>query len=153
VAERYRPGYSVAEGDFELFKEPLVRVHGKTMSLDDLEKKVILPTFKDPRVHVGLVCAAESCPPILPRAYLADDVETLLEENMKRFVNDPTRNPIDVKNRKLVVSKIFDWYADDFGGKDKIAAYVDRYHDADVSTWPVSFVEYSWKLNEAPDRK
>lgn len=149
VAERYRPDYSVAEDDFRLFKEPIVRLPGKTISLDELEKKLILPTFKDPRVHVGLVCAAESCPPLLPRAYRADDVDRVLEENMKRFVNDASRNPIDVKNRKLVVSKIFDWYADDFGGKGNIDQYIDRYHPADSTGWPVSFVEYSWKLNDA----
>ena len=29
---------------------------GQTISLDHLEKQLILPTFKEPRVHVALVC-------------------------------------------------------------------------------------------------
>jgi hypothetical protein len=153
VAARYRPGFSPAEDDFRMFKAPNIRFGNAFISLDDLEHKFIRPVFKDPRVHAALNCAAESCPPLLPRAYREEDLDQVLDENMKRFVNDPIRNPIDVKNRKLVVSKIFEWYADDFGGKDKIAAYIDKYHDADVSGWPVSFVEYSWKLNDATASK
>lgn len=124
-----------------------MRVGGRVMSLNELEHDVIRPTFKDPRIHVALVCAARSCPQILPRAYRADDLAAVLEGNMRRFVNDPIRNPIDAANKKLRLSKIFDWYADDFGGKEKVAAYVDKYHPEDVADWPVEFVEYDWSLN------
>ena len=33
---------------------------GKTISLDHLESKIIRPTFGEPQIHVGLVCAARS---------------------------------------------------------------------------------------------
>jgi hypothetical protein len=59
------------------------------------------------------------------------------------------RNPIDLRRRELKLSKIFEWYADDFGGKGGVAAYVDKYHPADVGKFKVSFVEYSWELNDA----
>ncbi len=151
VIDRYHPGYSPAENHFVVFDEPLVRVAGKTMSLNDLENKVIQPQFKEPRIHVAPVCAARSCPPLPSRAYRADDLHATLEANMQRFVNDTARNRVDVQTQRLQLSQLFNWYADDFGGKDAVAAYFDRYHEGDVAGYAVSFLEYSWKLNSASD--
>lgn len=147
VADRLREGYSVSEKDFALFKEPLVRVREKRISLDDLEHKIIRPTFKEPRIHVARVCAAVSCPPILPRAYAAADLEQTLEQNMKRFITDRARNRIDPAERKLAMSQIFNWFAEDFGGKQNLAAYVARYAGVDTASFAVEFLPYDWSLN------
>lgn len=149
VAERYHKGYSPVERDYALFKEPIVRLRSGVITLDDLENNVIRPTFKDARVHVALNCAAVSCPPLLPRAYRADDLDATLEANMKRFVNDSSRNQVDDAKRQLRLSRIFEWYADDFGGKEKVAGYVSKYLGRDVSGYAVSFLEYDWTLNDA----
>ena len=106
--------------------------------------------FKEPRVHVALVCGAVSCPPLLPRAYRGKDLNTVLHANMVRFVTDTTRNPIDVQKRKLRLSRIFEWFHDDFGGEAKIPAYVDSFHPGDLRKFELSFAPYSWKLNIAP---
>ena len=149
VIDRMHERYSPADDDSALFKAPLVHTGGRQISLDELEHHLIRPTFKDPRVHVALVCAARSCPPLLGRAYKAEDLDAVLEQNMRRFVNDPTRNTIDHANRKLVLSKIFDWYAADFGGPDKIAAYVSRYADGGpVDGFTATFRDYDWTLNK-----
>ena len=151
VIDRLRDDYSPAEKDFAVFKEPLVRIAGgKTISLDELEHGIIRKKFKDPRVHVALVCAARSCPPLLNRAYRAEDLDKVLDENMKRFVNDAARNQIDDEKRELRVSKIFDWYAADFGGKDAVPAYLARYAGKDFTGYRVSYLEYDWKLNARP---
>src|SRR5207302_632116 len=50
VIDRYHPGYSPSEKDFAVFKDPLVRTGGQTISLNDLENKIIRPTFKEPRI-------------------------------------------------------------------------------------------------------
>lgn len=147
VCDRLKPGYTPSEYDYKVFKEPLVRTGGKTISLNDLENNVIRPTFKDPRIHVALVCGARSCPPILPRAYKGDDLDATLDQNMKNFVNDKFRNPIDESKRTLRLSHIFDWYADDFGGKAAVSAYVGKAAGKDYDGWKVEFVDYSWELN------
>jgi len=147
VIARYAPGWTPAAQDFKVFKDPTVKLKTGTISLNDLENKVIRPTFKDPRIHVALVCAARSCPPLLPRAYTAETLNATLEENMTRFVNDSYRNPIDARSKQLRLSKIFEWYADDFGGKNNISAYVDKSHPANTAGWKISFVDYVWDLN------
>jgi len=147
VIDRLHDDYSPAEKDFAVFKEPLVRVAGGQISLNHLEHQVIRRQFKDPRVHVALVCAARSCPPILNRAYRANDLDKVLDENMKRFVTDAARNQIDDEKRELRLSKIFEWYSLDFGGEEAVPAYVARYAANDVAGYRVSYLEYDWKLN------
>ncbi|MGD8376902.1 MAG: DUF547 domain-containing protein, partial [Acidobacteriota bacterium] len=151
VVDRWRPDYSPSEDDFAIFREPLVRLDGRTISLDELEKGILLPTFDEPRLHVALVCAAVSCPPLIPRAYLGEDLDAVLEANMTRFVNDPRRNRIEPEARRLRLSRIFDWYAGDFGGPAAVPGYVNRYFEGpDVRGFDVGFLEYSWKLNDVP---
>jgi hypothetical protein len=149
VARRYEPGYSVSRDEFKLFDERLLGLGRQLVSLNQLEHEIIRRRFDEPRIHAALVCGARSCPPLLPRPYRAEDLEETLEGNMRRFVNDAARNQI--KKRRLVLSKIFEWYADDFGGLDSLAAYVDRYTDADVSGSKVAFQDYSWELNLAAE--
>ncbi len=148
VIARYHSGYSPSDSGFSLFVEPLVRLKGRTISLNDLENKVIRPTFNDPRIHVALVCAARSCPPLLPRAYRGDDLDRVLEANMRRFLTDVTNNRVDHTTKKLRLSQIFEWYADDFGGKARLAEYVSRYRPDSVAGYSVVFIPYSWELND-----
>jgi hypothetical protein len=147
------PTWTPAANDFAVFKDAVVPLNGQMVSLNHLENDIIRPTFNDPRIHVALVCGAVSCPPLLPRAYRADDLNETLDRNMRRFVRDRTRNPIDDAAKQLRVSRIFDWYAGDFGGKDGVVAYISKYAQTDYSDYTVSFVEYSWDLNEVSPSK
>ena len=142
------PAWRADADDFAVFKEPVVTIGERKLSLNDLEHTIIRPEFKDPRVHAALVCAARSCPPLLARAYGGRDVQATLTRNMRRFLLDRTRNPIDDANKLLRLSKIFEWYADDFGGRDKLAGYVGYVLGKNFDGYAVSFVEYSWELND-----
>ena len=149
VCDRYHAGYSVAEKDYALFHAPLVRRPGGRMTLDSLEKAYIRNIYKDPRVHAALCCAAVSCPPLAANAYLAMPVDSALDANMRRFVTDPARNTIDVRAKKLVLSHIFDWYADDFGGAAAVPAAIERWSGTPVRGFAVTFRDYDWALNDA----
>ena len=151
VVERLRDGYSPAEKDFRVFKLPIIPLSdGDHVSLDHLEHEIIRKQFKDPRIHVALVCAAKSCPPLLSRAYRADDLDKVLDENMKRFLTDASRNLVDDAKRELRLSKIFEWFAADFGGAERVPAYVGRVLGRDLSGYRVTFLEYDWSLNASP---
>lgn len=150
MRRRENPQWTAAQGMFAVFRDPVVVIKDRKLSLNELEHEIIRAQFKDPRIHAALVCAAESCPPLLPRAYRAEDLDEVLEANMKRFVLDRTRNPIDDEKKELKLSQIFNWYAGDFGGRDKLAEYVGEVAGKDYSGYTVSFVDYSWQLNEVP---
>jgi len=152
VIERLTDVYSPSATEYAVFSDELVRLDAGAVSLNQLENDIIRPTFREPLVHVALVCGAQSCPPILARAYRADDLDVVLRRNMTRFLDDSSRNRVDADGRKLLLSKIFDWYSEDFGGPAALPSYVSEYlvTDNDVSDYSVEFVPYSWRLNIAP---
>jgi len=146
VCDRLVPGWTPASDDFAVFKAPLVRLKGRTISLNQLENDVIRPRIRDPRVHVALNCAAKSCPPLQPRAYRAATLDSMLDVNMSRFVRDASQNTIDAAKRRMRLSRLFDWYATDFGGASAVPAYVAKRLALPTSGWSVEYIEYDWSL-------
>ncbi len=137
------------------WKQDLVTVEGKALSLDRIENDVIRPSFLEPRIHFALSCAARSCPPLRAEAYAAASLEAQLEEQTAHFLADATTNSLDEKG-VLRLSKLFEWYEGDFReAKGSVVAFVTPYVPALRALGPeakppaVQFVEYDWALNEA----
>ena len=146
VCDRLAPGWTPAADDFAVFKAPLVRLKGRTISLNQLENDVIRPRIRDPRVHVALNCAARSCPPLQPRAYRAATLDSVLDANMSRFVRDASQNSIDASKRRMRLSRLWEWYASDFGGVAAVPVYVAKRLALPTSGWSVEYIEYDWSL-------
>ncbi len=124
-----------------------INIGGEKLTLNDIEKTKLLKRFKDGRVHFAVNCAASSCPPLLNKAWTEDNVQRYLSKQAKAFINNAAENQLSAKSIKI--SQIFNWYADDFGGKDKIVAYFQKYSDVEIKDKAkVSFNEYKWDLND-----
>ncbi|MFM7201060.1 MAG: DUF547 domain-containing protein, partial [Myxococcota bacterium] len=150
-----------------VFKRPMLELTGQTLSLDDLENKIIRPRFQEPRIHFALNCAALSCPPLVARAFTAAQLETQLEQAAQQFIRSPAGLQVDVRAGIVKPSKIFEWFAADFvkvSGVQQprpgislehsaVLAYLSRYVGvADVqrvlkTSTRLQFQEYDWKLN------
>ncbi|HEY0008041.1 MAG TPA: DUF547 domain-containing protein [Tepidisphaeraceae bacterium] len=141
--------FKASDNDFAVFKSPRVRMAGKTLSLNELENNIIRKEFADPRIHAALVCAAVSCPPIIDEAYRGHSLDKQLNMNVQRWLANPNRNVIDFKNKTLKLSKIFEWYAEDFGGRENLAKWVGDKVGHDLAGYSVEFLEYDWSLNNA----
>lgn len=150
VAERHTETYRVSDDEFKVFEEPLVRLKSGRVSLNHLENKIIRPQFNDARIHAAVNCAAASCPPLRAEAYLGNKLDQQLDEQMRAFVNDRSRNPISRDGKTIRVSKIFEWYAVDFDGKSGILEYMQRFSSRSLRALKLDFAEYSWALNTAP---
>lgn len=146
VSERLAKGWTPAADDFAVFKAPLVRLKGSTVSLNQLENDVIRPRMKDARIHTALNCAARSCPPLQPRAYRAATLDSALEANMVSFLRDRSHNQIDAATRRMRLSRLFDWYAADFAGARAVPRYVAKRLGLPAAGWTVEFLEYDWSL-------
>ncbi len=92
----------------------LIEVEGEEISLDDIEHRILRPIWRDPRLHYALNCAATGCPQIAAEAYTGAAVETQLDHAARDFVNHP--RGVEATDRGLRLSRIYDWYASDFGG-------------------------------------
>ena len=121
-----------------------IKLGGKTYSLNDIEHKILRPQFKDARIHFAVNCAASSCPPLLNQAWTAKNLNSNLERQAKQFINNAKYN--SVASDKLTISKIFEWYQEDFGD---LVNYLNKYAGTKIKVGPkVNFKEYDWALNE-----
>ncbi|WP_271768941.1 DUF547 domain-containing protein [Aquimarina algiphila] len=123
------------------------KINGEWYSLGELEHK-ILRKFGDPRIHFAINCASFSCPIVWNRAYTAENVNEALDQQTKKFINDPTRNTIT--DEEVNVSKIFTWYKKDFkvNGGD-VKDFINRYALVKIGKQPKKgYKDYDWSLNE-----
>ena len=149
-------GYSPAKlwGRYKFFKSKKYVVLGKEINLFDLERKILIP-MGGPRIHFAIVCASMSCPRLSNRAYLPETLEQQLDAGARRFINDISRNHFDLPRGIAYVSKIFDWYREDFeaaaGSVQRyLASYVEDVEVAkalDNDEFDVRFLKYDWNLN------
>ncbi|HNK98617.1 MAG TPA: DUF547 domain-containing protein [Chitinophagales bacterium] len=122
-------------------------VAGQQMTLNELEEKKLRP---DPRVHFALVCAAKGCPKLQSQAYLPATVQKQLVDATTRAVNDPQFLRVDYTNKTVQLSKIFEWYADDFNKTSgSVIQFINTYRSAKISdSYTLSYYEYDWSLNK-----
>lgn len=150
----------------DMFRRRWVEIADGNLSLDDiehgilrrgryehrLEEKLTLERVEflrslqvevvDPRIHFALNCGATSCPVIMP--YHEETINAELDEMMLRYVECETS--VDKQGRVLVISRLFDWYAVDFGGIESVIAYISEALNLDVRGYQIRFQTYDWTL-------
>jgi hypothetical protein len=138
---------------------------GQKQHLDDVEHNMIRKkgVYDDARIHFAVNCASISCPALRNEAFVADQLDKQLEDSLIRFLSDKTRNRFNPKSNTLEVSKIFDWYKEDFLQNSSkfssleafFAAYahlfsnqkevLKRIREMNVN---ITFLKYDWNLND-----
>ena len=135
--------------------ERIVQAGGRTLTLDDVEHEIIRKEFRDPRIHVALVCAAIGCPPLRSEAFTGAQLDAQLDDQARRFLAQRTKNRVDVAMRTVYGSPIFTWYRVDFGDDlAGVGAFWARYVDDEAARallrsgqfrWVDT--DYDWSLN------
>jgi len=148
------------------WKDKFFTLFGQPSYLDQVEHEILRKegVYDEPRVHVAVVCASIGCPMLRNEAFTPDKLEAQLEDAMRRFMSDRTRNRYNAQAKRLEISKIFDWYGKDFekghkgysSVKGTMAKYADLLADAPgdreavrSQSAEVSFLDYDWSLNDA----
>ena len=122
----------------------------KRYSLNQIEHDVIRKEFDEPRIHMALVCAAVSCPPLRSEAYTGKTLDRQLQDNAAEFLRDTTKNRYDERSNTLHLSELFNWYRKDFvvkyGSAERFALQVMG--RPDVKPAVVKYLPYDWGLND-----
>lgn len=135
---------------------PFVELKDKKLTLNDIENN-ILRQQNDPRIHFALVCAAKSCATLRSEAYTSKLLDKQLSEQAIEFLIDPTKNSFDVSTKVCQISKIFEWYRQDFGNNNQeLIRYISQFLPEPIrkslykhtTEWKIVFKEYDWSLNE-----
>ncbi len=149
-----------------IFKERTYKVAGKIRSLDDIEHGILRKKYKEPRVHAALVCGASSCPRLRPEAYTSQALDKQLTEEAQRWIRSgrtlkgDRKNYLNRKTKTMYVSKIFDWFDDDFGGTNKgILQFIKKFASEDDRKFlnsnkiRIRYLDYDWTLNRKKGKK
>jgi hypothetical protein len=148
------------------WKPKWIALLGGKVSLDDIEHAMLRKRgdYDDPRVHFAVNCASIGCPALREEAFVASRLDAQMEEQTLRFMSDRTRNRYNAQRGRLELSKIFDWYGEDFRlghrGIASLPAFAARYADqlADApadreriraASVDIAFADYDWALNDA----
>ncbi|HXG57289.1 MAG TPA: DUF547 domain-containing protein [Vicinamibacterales bacterium] len=141
------------------------RAAGRSVTLDDIEHRILRPEFKDARIHFAVNCASVSCPPLALEPYRARTLDAQLDAAGRTYL--ASGEGVQVTGGVLGVSSIFKWYGDDFiaqhaggraeGGSAKARAILDvivKYGPADAAALArapgtrVRYLDYNWALND-----
>ena len=143
-------------------------VMGEKRTLNEIEHTVLRKQFSEPRIHVALVCAAISCPPLRNEPFVAERLDEQLDDQGRRFAASTKGLRIDRSAKRVYLSAIFKWFGDDFiavyGAEDKFTGktaaqravlnYISAYVGDDDRTYletghyTVKYLDYDWTLNE-----
>jgi hypothetical protein len=161
-------------GMLTFFRRAAYSVNGRRVSLDDIEHGILrgnrgnpyIPGVHfpsgdrrlewalslDPRIHFALNCGGRSCPPI--RSYSPERLDEQLDIAARSFVDSTvvTRPESD----EVLLSKIFQWYEKDFGGRESLVDFLIEYLPEDErrdylvearGEYRLKFMPYDWGLN------
>ena len=123
-----------------------VEIEGEKYSLNNIEHDILRAKYFDSRIHFAVNCASISCPKLSNTAYFAEGLDQKLENAAKEFINNSAQNTIS--SNKASVSKLFDWYKDDFTKNGTVKEYINKYSTTKLTTDKISYKEYNWNINK-----
>ena len=145
---------SISPGWFSVgpWGKKLVTIDGEEISLDDIEHRILRPIWGDARIHYAVNCTALSCPNLMTEPFTGANANSLLDQAAWEYINRP--GIIEIRGRGLVVSSLYEWYEDDFGGDDdSVIAHLLYYADGDLAAALENATRivddrYDWALND-----
>ncbi|MCA8829130.1 DUF547 domain-containing protein [Hymenobacter pini] len=129
------------------WEAPVVNVGGQMYSLNQIEREMLRNQFHDPRAHFGLMYGAASGPALLAEAYDGQRLDQQLDQQARRFLNDPILNQLTPQHVQL--SGLFEAYSAEFGTEEQLLTFINRYARVPVLlTAKVEYLSFSWALND-----
>lgn len=141
-------------------------VMGRSLTLDNIEHDILRKDFQEPRIHVALVCAAISCPPLRQDPYTGENLNEQLDDQVRKWISSPNGLKIDRTQNRVAISSIFDWFGEDwqtqyaiegkFTGSAKERAalnFISNYVDSEnkeyleQGDYKLNYLNYDWSLN------
>ncbi|MDZ7628890.1 MAG: DUF547 domain-containing protein [Parvularculaceae bacterium] len=120
-----------------------VTVDGVALSIDDIERGVILANWQDPRVLYGLYQGSAGGPPAERKAFQGATVWADLDAAAKRYLTSP--GGFELTKKAAEISAIYDWYGANFFADDAaLRAHLSSYitHGARINLEKAPSIAY-----------
>lgn len=157
VLENY-PGIASIKDIGGFFGNPweieFIKLNGKKVHLDHVEHEILRPLYKDPRIHFAVNCASLGCPPLHAKPFEGQTLDATLDKLTRLNMADPAHTRLDGDD--LYVSKVFDWFGEDWGRMEDKVAFVQKYSSREQAAeidqlggrLDLKYSEWDWTLND-----
>ena len=125
---------------------------GEMISLNDIEHRILRPVWRDPRLHYAVNHASVGCPNLAAKPCMATAINAMLHQAASAYIKSP--QGVLHSPDGLVLSKIYAWFAEDFGGSETMVLdHIARHASSDTEVTIMKSVniaayKYDWSLNE-----
>jgi hypothetical protein len=132
----------------------LITVKNTPLSLDDINNRIIRPIWNDPRTHYTLNNATIGAPNLSKHAYQSSILEEQLNNAATTYIN--SLRGVQVIEGKLIISKIYDWFEEDFGGtKQDVIKHLLQFAKQPLLSQlkhinTIDSYIYNWHINSPP---
>ncbi|AWN72643.1 DUF547 domain-containing protein [Legionella anisa] len=92
----------------------LITIKNTTLTLDDINNRIIRAIWNDPRTHYAVNNGTIGAPNLSRKIYQGKLIEEQLNQAASTYIN--SLRGVNVIEGKLIISKLYDWYEEDFGG-------------------------------------
>lgn len=144
-----RPGAGLKSSPWN---RPLLVKQGVSLSLNDIENRILKPIWDDPRLHYAISCAAVGCPNLQPIPFTGGQLDQQLSDAAMAYVNDP--RCIEIEDGQLRVSSLYRWNLQSFGGSERaVIQHLMAYAEPDLAMSLQGFDRlhgdrFDWRLND-----
>jgi len=144
-----------------VWKKPAGRVGGREVTLHEVEHEILRP-MGEPRIHFAIACASTSCPSLRRQPFRPGALERQLDEQTRAFLADPRKGlAVERADRAVRVSKIFDWFEEDFEPAGGVPAFLACHAPEAQRAWlaeharalELRYLPYDWTVNALEGRR
>jgi hypothetical protein len=139
-----------------VWDQEVATIAGRRVSLGSIEHK-ILRKMNEPLIHAAIVCASLSCPPLARTPFRADHLDEDLASAMRTWLSHREKGiALNQAGHRIRLSKVFDWFEDDFEARGGVLEVIARYLSAEDAKWvrgpgrnaSIRYFDYDWSLND-----
>lgn len=129
----------------------LITINNTALSLDDIQNRIIRAVWNDPRTLYALNNGSIGAANLSKQAYQGSLINKQLNYAAFNYIN--SLRGVQVIEGALIVSKLYEWYAEDFGGtKQNILKHLQQFAKEPLTNQlkhinSIDSYVYNWHLN------
>lgn len=129
----------------------LIAIKGTSLTLDDINNRIIRPIWNDPRTHYALNNASIGAPNLSKQVYHGHSLDEQLNNAAFTYIN--SLRGVSVIEGRLIISKLYDWYEEDLGGtKQDVITHLLQFAKEPLQSQlkhinTIDSYVYNWHLN------
>jgi hypothetical protein len=129
---RLNPGVSMEDMQYA----HVAQIGDAQYSLNDIEHTILTKQFREPRAFFALWDGSRSSPPLRTEPYSEEQLSEQLDEQIKSFLADSTKNMLDRRANTIYLSQVFRDYRDEIEQvTNTLTAFIRHFAPEAMAHW------------------